>query len=120
MQDLVPSYRHQTCLIQNSFFAEAVWADPQQRLILDVVSVLDVNKTFNSSSHGVYVGITSRDYDLILEMGFMTKASVCHQQHVVVGSFTFLPLHLVVHHMSSILPVRPLPLIPHVHLRLLL
>jgi acyl transferase domain-containing protein/acyl carrier protein len=66
-------------LFDTEFFgfraAEAVWADPQQRLILDVVSVLDVNNTFNSSAHGVYVGIASRDYDLILETGFMTSES---------------------------------------------
>jgi hypothetical protein len=56
-------------LFDTDFFgcsaAEAVWADPQQRLILDVVSALDVNRLFYASARGVYVGIASRDYDLI-------------------------------------------------------
>ena len=80
-------------LFDTEFFgfcaAEAVWADPQQRLILDVVSVLDVNKTFNSSSHGVYVGIASRDYDLILEIGFMTESSLSSTASSLAATATF-------------------------------
>ena len=55
--------------------AEAVWADPQQRLILDVVGALDINKRFYSSVRGVYVGIASRDYNLVLATGFVISGS---------------------------------------------